>query len=178
MNRFFGHLKTITKHKLKVMHLCFKVGIYKRGLMHDLSKLSPVEFLAGVKYYRGYRSPIDREKEVLGYSKGWLHHKGHNRHHWEYWLDFTREKELKGMPMPKEFIAEMFCDRVAASMIYQKENYKDDSALNYYLGGKDYIIMHQKTQETIERWLTYLADHGLDETTKMIKNELKNEKRN
>ena len=72
MNKFWGHFKTITTHKTKVMKLCFKLGLYKRGLLHDLSKYSPVEFFAGVKYYQGYRSPIDREKEVIGYSKGWL----------------------------------------------------------------------------------------------------------
>ena len=173
MNKFWGHFKTITTHKLKVMQLCFKLGLYKRGLLHDLSKYSPVEFLAGVKYYQGYRSPIDREKEVLGYSKGWLHHKGHNRHHWEYWLDFDKDKQLVGMPMPKVFIAEMFCDRVAASMIYKKEAYTDASALEYFQGGKHYIIMHPSTKETIERWLTYLADHGLEKTVVYIKEELK-----
>ena len=173
MNKVWGHFKTITTHKLKVMHLCFKLGLYKRGLLHDLSKYSPVEFLAGVKYYQGYRSPIDKEKEVLGYSKGWLHHKGHNTHHWEYWLDFDKDKKLVGMPMPKVLIAEMFCDRVAASMIYQKEKYTDASALEYYQNGKHYIIMHPKTRETIERWLTYLASHGLEATVDYIKKELK-----
>jgi len=173
MNKFWGHFKTITTHKLKVMQLCFKLGLYKRGLLHDLSKYSPVEFMAGVKYYQGYRSPIDREKEVLGYSNGWLHHKGCNRHHWEYWLDFDKDKKLVGMPMPKVFIAEMFCDRVAASMIYKKENYTDASALEYYQGSCHYLIMHPNTQETIERWLTYLANHGLDQTVEYIKKELK-----
>ena len=173
MNKFWGHFKTITTHKLKVMGLCFKLGLYKRGLLHDLSKYSPVEFLAGVKYYQGYRSPIDREKEVLGYSKGWLHHKGCNRHHWEYWLDFDANKQLVGMPMPKVFIAEMFCDRVAASMIYKKENYHDGSALEYFLGGQHYIIMHKDTKETIHRWLSYLAANGLDKTVEYIKKELK-----
>lgn len=172
MNKFWGHFKTITTHKLKVMSLCFKLGLYKRGLMHDLSKYSPVEFIPGVKYYQGYRSPIDKEKEVLGYSQGWLHHKGVNRHHWEYWLDFDKDKKLVGMPMPKVYIAEMFCDRVAASMIYQKEKYTDSSALDYFLGGKHYIIMHKDTKETIERWLTYLANNGLDKTVQYIKKEL------
>jgi len=177
MNRVWGHFKTITRHKLKVMHLCFKVGLYKRGLLHDLSKYSWVEFSAGVRYYQGYRSPIDREKEVLGYSQGWLHHKGRNLHHWEYWLDFDSEKKLRGMPMPLVYIAEMFCDRVAASQIYMKENYTDHSALDYYLNGKGHIIMHPETQTQIEAWLYMLSEHGLDNTLAAIRQALQQDKR-
>ena len=89
--RFWGHLKTITLHKLRVTRLCFKMGLIKQGLLHDLSKYSPVEFWAGVRYFQGYRSPIDAEKEAKGYSEGWLHHKGHNKHHWEYWIDRNKQ---------------------------------------------------------------------------------------
>lgn len=91
MNKLWGHFKTITTHKLAVTTLCFQCGLYKQGILHDLSKYSPVEFFAGVKYYQGNRSPIDKEKEVKGYSMGWLHHKGRNKHHWEYWLDNSPE---------------------------------------------------------------------------------------
>ena len=90
-----------------------------------------------------------------------------------YSLDFDKDKKLVGMPMPKVYIAEMFCDRVAASMIYKKENYTDSSALEYFLGGKHYIIMHKDTQETIERWLTHLSENGLEKTIRYIKEELK-----
>ena len=60
--RFWGHLKTITLHKLRVTRLCFKMGLIKQGLLHDPSKYSPVEFWAGVRYFQGYRSPIDAVK--------------------------------------------------------------------------------------------------------------------
>ena len=49
---FKGHLSTINHHKMEVMRLCFKVGLYKQGLMHDLSKYSPKElwyFTRGIK---------------------------------------------------------------------------------------------------------------------------------
>ena len=159
------------------MKLCFKIGLYRRGLLHDLSKYSPVELIAGVRYYQGNRSPIDKEKEVLGYSLGWLHHKGRNRHHWEYWLDFDVNKRLVGMPMPLEFIAEMFCDRVAASMIYQKERYTDRSALDYYLHSKNHVIMHPRTAAILESWLTSLASHGLEKTCHSIRIQLKEAKK-
>ena len=96
--RFWGHLKTITLHKLRVTRLCFKMGLIKQGLLHDLSKYSPVEFWAGVRYFQGNRSPIDAEKEAKGYSEGWLHHKGHNKHHWEYWIDPVSYTHLSMFP--------------------------------------------------------------------------------
>ena len=83
-----NHFKTITNHKLLVMKYCFKVGLYKQGLLHDLSKYSFVEFSAGIKYYRGYVSPNGVQKTVEGYSAAWLHHKGRNKHHFEYWIDY------------------------------------------------------------------------------------------
>ena len=132
--RFWGHLKTITLHKLRVTRLCFKMGLIKQGLLHDLSKYSPVEFRAGVRYFQGYRSPIDAEKEAKGYSEGWLHHKGHNKHHWEYWID--RNKQCQGLfcvEMPKRYVAEMVCDRIAACQTYQKEKYTNASPIEYFL---------------------------------------------
>ena len=173
MNKFLGHFKTVVIHKWRVLKLCFRLGLYTQGLLHDLSKFQWVEFSVGVKFFQGNRSPIDREKEVKGYSQGWLHHKGHNKHHWEYWLDFDKDKKLRGMPMPKRYIAEMFCDRVAASQTYLKDQYLNRSPLDYYLNGKDYMIMHENTAQTIEQWLTILADYGLDKTIQMIKEELK-----
>ena len=62
------HFKTITKHKLLVMHYCFRAGMYKQGLLHDLSKYAPVEFLVGCKYYQGVRSPNNAEREDTGIS--------------------------------------------------------------------------------------------------------------
>ena len=127
MNKFFGHLYTITRHKIYVMKACFKAGMYKQGLLHDLSKYSPIEFIPGVKYYQGgNRSPINKEKEVKGYAQGWLHHKGRNRHHFEYWIDYCTNPHdgLIGVKMPKKYVAEMVIDRMSASKNYHPKNYK------------------------------------------------------
>ena len=121
MNKALSHLHTINKHKLKVTWLCFRCHLYKQGLLHDLSKYSYIELKTGFHYYQGFRSPIDAEKEEKGYSLGWLHHKGRNKHHWEYWLDFGVDG-IYACKMPTNYVIEMFCDRVAASMIYQKES--------------------------------------------------------
>ena len=90
------HFHTITEHKIMVARHCFKVGMYWQGLTHDLSKYSPSEFWQGVKYYQGYRSPNNAEREDKGYSAAWLHHKGRNKHHYEYWIDYSTGP-VKGM---------------------------------------------------------------------------------
>ncbi len=166
------HFKTITKHKIKVGQLCFRIGLYKQGLLHDMSKYSLCEFLTGVKYYQGIRSPNSAEREEKGYSQAWLHHKGRNKHHWEYWIDFTRQGVVPS-PMPKKYVLEMFCDRVAASMTYQGKNYHDSYPLKYYENGKQFYILHPSTQELLEELLHYLNDHGLDETIIYIKTSIR-----
>lgn len=171
-----GHLDTINAHKLLVTKLCFACGIYRQGLLHDLSKYSPIELKTGFKYYQGFRSPIDAQKEAEGYSMSWLHHKGRNPHHWEYWLD-NGKNGVHPVEMPINYVVEMFCDRVAASMIYQKDKYTDHSALDYYMNGKDHIMIHPNTEAMILHFLTYLSHHGLDETVQYIKNNYIKNKR-
>ena len=91
-NNAWNHFRTITHHRLLVMKGCFQVGLYRQGLLHDLSKYTWTEFKTGVRYYQGDRSPNAAEKEIMGYSPAWLHHKGRNKHHFEYWTDVsTRE---------------------------------------------------------------------------------------
>ncbi len=171
MKNLWGHFSTITKHKFLVTRLCFRCGLYKQGILHDLSKYSPTEFWAGVKYYQGNRSPIDKEKEVLGFSRGWLHHKGRNPHHWEYWLDITKNG-IQPVKMPISYVVEMFCDRVAACMTYQKAQYTDQSALDYFLQGYDFVIMHEESKNCLHNLLLHLAQHGLDKTILYIKRDV------
>ena len=129
---FFRHFCTITKHRHKVIAACFKAGIGWQGLRHDLSKYSPVEFLPGARNYQGFRSPNEVEREKLGYSPAWLHHKGRNRHHFEYWNDYNpKEKRVMPVKMPRKYVAEMFCDRLSASKTYQGKNYTDRTKSNF-----------------------------------------------
>ena len=134
MSKFIGHFKTITRHKLLVMKYCVKIGLYRQGLMHDMSKYMPVEFKVGVKYYIGTESPNNEERKHTGVSMAWLHHKGRNKHHFEYWIDYSanREEGTVGMKMPVRYVAEMFCDRLAASKNYKGDDYNDAYPLEYF----------------------------------------------
>lgn len=164
------HLKVICHHRHLVIKHCFKAGILMRGLLHDLSKFSPVEFFTGAKYYLGNRSPNERERELFGYSKAWLHHKGRNKHHFEYWNDVNpATKRYEPVKMPTKYLIEMFCDRVAASKTYQGDAYTDEHPINYFLRGNARLSMHKETAETLEMLLRMLAEKGEDETFKYIR---------
>ena len=164
------HFRTITKHRHKVIAHCFKAGIGFQGLFHDLSKYSPCEFIPGAKYYTGTRSPNVAERELLGYSSAWLHHKGRNRHHFEYWEDFSiKEQRVVPVKMPLKYAAEMFCDRVAASQIYLGDKYTDASAWEYYQRSKDHYLMHPETRALLEKLLRMVRDLGRERTFAYIK---------
>ncbi|MEG0590715.1 MAG: DUF5662 family protein [Lachnospiraceae bacterium] len=166
------HFCTITQHKMIVMKSCFQVGLYKQGLLHDLSKYGLAEFPVGAKYYQGTRSPNNAEREDRGYSSAWLHHKGRNKHHYEYWLDYSMEGEqiMGGMKMPKNYVVEMFLDRVAASKTYQKERYTNQAPLVYYSHGNASELLHPNTREILEKLLHMLAEQGERKTFAYIRN--------
>lgn len=179
MNKVWQHFKTISYHKYLVAKGCFKVGLYRQGILHDMSKYSPTEFWVGVRYFQGDRSPNNAEREEIGYSSAWLHHKGRNKHHYEYWIDYS----AKGgdgcqipVPMPPKYIAEMIIDRIAASKVYKGSQYTDSSALEYYLQGKGKIPIHPDTAETLERMLRLLAEKGEKEAFSCIRRELVHKK--
>lgn len=175
MGNAWKHFKTITYHKYLVAKGCFRVGLYRQGLLHDLSKYSPSEFLVGAKYYQGNRSPNNAEREAMGYSAAWLHHKGRNRHHYEYWIDYNEQAEpgaLFPVPMPDRYIAEMLMDRIAASKVYKGDAYTDASPLEYYMQGTNRDCIHERTREVLLRMLTILAEEGEDKAFRCIRDEL------
>lgn len=164
------HFITITRHRHAVIRHSYKAGILMQGLRHDLSKYTPAEFIPGSKYYTGTKSPNETEREILGYSSAWLHHKGRNKHHFEYWTDYNpADKIIKPIKMPIKYVKEMFCDRVAASKIYQGKNYTDSHPIEYFLKGKSRRKIHPETSELLETWLTMLKNEGEQYTFKVIK---------
>lgn len=173
--KIWKHFKTITYHKYLVMQGCFKVGLYKQGLLHDLSKYSPDEFIVGAKYFQGDRSPNNAEREPIGYSSAWLHHKGRNKHHYEYWIDYSTKAIAGGMapaPMPVKYVVEMLMDRIAACKVYNKDRYTDASPLEYYSKGKENAPMHPRTKKLLEGLLRMLAERGEEETFRYIRKRI------
>ena len=164
------HFRLVQRHRMAVMRHCCMAGIPLQGLVHDLSKFSPSEFIPGMRYFLGYKSPNVREREIWGYSSAWLHHKGRNKHHFEYWVDYNIKKHREeAVRMPAKYVIEMFCDRVAACKIYQGRAYNDTKPLEYYRNGHADTAMHLETAKVLEGWLRMLAEEGEDATFAYIK---------
>ena len=159
------HFITITKHRNEVIRLCFKAGIGFQGLFHDLSKYTPTEFIPGMKYYTGKESPNNGERRDKGYSLAWMHHKGRNKHHFEFWYDYEMAtKKIVPMPMPDRYIKEMFCDRVAASKTYGGSEYTQSSPLQYLTQSTASQKMTEDTYRKLLFLLNMLAKKGEKET--------------
>lgn len=170
MGKTVNHFLTITRHRHMVIRHCIKAGIFWQGLKHDLSKYMPSEFFVGVKFYQGNRSPNEAEREAYGYSTAWMHHKGRNRHHFEYWTDYNPQtKQVEPVEMPLKYVKEMFCDRVAASKIYMGDKYTDSAPLGYFLRSKSRRVIHSKTSDLLESLLVMLSEQGEDRTFDYIR---------
>ena len=180
LKKAWSHLKTITHHRHLVCRGCWAVGLYRQGLMHDLSKYSPTEFLIGARYFQGTRSPNNAEREATGVSTAWLHHKGRNRHHYEYWLDYSgkRSDGINGsgiIPcrMPLRYVAEMFMDRIAACKTYHGAAYRDSDPLDYYVKGNTRQFLHPDTADLLEEMLKMLAEDGEEKAFAYVRQLLK-----
>ncbi len=179
MKNLIGHFITITKHRHLVIKHCKKAGVLWQGLRHDLSKYSLTEFLPGVRYYTGQRSPNEGERAENGFSLAWIHHKGRNRHHFEYWTDYNPiSKLVEPVEMPVKYVAEMFCDRVAAGKIYNGDKYTDDSPLEYFMKAKHRRVIHPKTSDLLESLLVMLKDYGEEYTFEYIRRLVTEDKQN
>lgn len=173
---FFAHLHTVNHHRLLVCRYCFRLGLYRQGLTHDLSKYAPCEFFVGVKYFQGNRSPNDAERREKGFSTAWLHHKGRNRHHLEYWTDYGEKPDgtfgVVGVEMPVKYVAEMFCDRLAASHVYRDTEFQNEDPWKFFQRSKAHSILHNSTAALLESMLVKLKDEGEDAAFAYIRHDI------
>ncbi len=157
--KLIRHLHNVNIHRFYVFILCCKVGIPFQGLVHDLSKYSLSELVASVKYFTdGTKSPLTTDKSINGYSLAWLHHKGHNKHHFEYWYDYNAK--IKTPVIPFKYMKEMICDRIAASKVYYKNNYNDSCSIEYFNSHKNEIRMDERLISYLEDVFTRLSKEG------------------
>lgn len=170
MGKVWRHFCTITRHRWLVRQGCFRIGLYWRGLVHDLSKYSPTEFRVGAKYFQGNRSPNAAERDEKGYSEAWIHHKGRNRHHYEYWTDMNMvSKVYEPIPMPRKYLCEMVMDRRAACIVYEGDKYTDGSALTYFERSREKELMHPQTRQELQFLLEMLRDQGEKQAFQYLK---------
>ena len=162
LRNLIGHLNTENLHRFTVFKLSIRAGIPFRGLIHDLSKYHPIEFFEGVKYFDGKISPIKVCKKKEGYSKAWLHHKGKNKHHFEYWYDFNTPD--KTPVVPYKYVVEMICDNLAASLTYNKKNWSADNQLNYFLNRTDLEYLNKNIKNILIEVYKDIIKDGINKT--------------
>lgn len=159
MMKFFKHLKTVLIHKWYVFIYMCRCGYIFRGIMHDMSKFSWTEFSESVKYYNGKKSPIDECKQQNGYSLAWLHHRGRNKHHYEYWVDYLDDGGIP-IEMPRKYAIELICDWIAAGRAYahnagKKFTYADE--LEYVKWKLGIANMHENTKKYVLDCFTHFV---------------------
>lgn len=159
MKNIIKHFVLITKHKWVVFKLCCMAGIPWRGILHDLSKYSPIEFFESIKYYSGDHSPIREAKIENGYSKAWLHHKGRNKHHFEYWIDMSAPEKTPIMPFV--YTVEMICDTMAAGIVYQGKNWDKGYQQQYFNTRTDKAWINPKIVKVLEEVYAEIAKKGI-----------------
>ncbi len=157
--KFWKFLTRVIRHKRYVFRWCCKAGMPLRGLLHDLSKFSPVEFWESVRYFSETESPINVSKRVNGYSMAWQHHKGHNPHHYEYWMDRMDEGGFP-LQMPKKYAYEMICDYLGAGQAYNPEGWNFAKEYQWWENRVQSLpmAMHPKTKRFVTTVLARLAD--------------------
>lgn len=179
MNKIYRHLKTICKHKIAVGKMCFKFGLYKQGIMHDLSKFFPTELFPSIKYFQGKRSPIEAEKEEKGYSEAWLHHKARNKHHPWYWMDWDKNQNPKPCRIPRKYVYEMIADWIGAGMVYgenAKQEWSWSEPYEYYKthnreSSSDFPIWEFATKAMIDFILVDLKEYGINYVADRIRRD-------
>ena len=160
ITRTIKHFNLITRHRWIVFKLCCKAGIPLQGLVHDLSKFSPVEFWQSVEFYNGNMSPLLLAKRKYGYSKAWLHHKGRNKHHPEYWYDPRSRNPM--VLVPYKYTVEMICDNLAAGIIYNGKRWTKDTQLKYWNQRKENVPLNEKNKLVLTDIFTQISINGID----------------
>ena len=160
LGKIIKHFHLVNKHRFIVFKLSIKTGVPLQGLVHDLSKYSFVEFFESARYYAGTYSPIKNAKDDKGYSEAWLHHKGRNKHHFEYWYDYDLDNPA--IVMPFKYYAELVCDSMSASMVYNGKNFTNDSELIFFESKRKDIILDPRFEELLYRTYKDISIYGVN----------------
>lgn len=143
------HLRVIMRHRRWVRYFCFRANLFRQGLMHDLSKYSPTEFIESVRYFVGTSSPIDACKKDKGYSAAWMHHKAHNKHHREYWTD-NYDKGTTCVKMPWKYALECFCDFLGAGKAYNPKKFTSKMEFDWWEQNRLNMKIHIDTRMLLD----------------------------
>ena len=164
--KYFRYLRYVFRHKWFVLVECWKKGLILPGVMHDWTKFLPGELVPYANHFYGSKEIIAKYKRVAeskgGYSKGvdegdylfdraWLFHIHRNPHHWQHWLLYEDEGDVKTLPMPLRCVLEMVCDWVGAGRAQGRKF--EGECKKWYRSHKDKMVLHPETRRIVEMLL-------------------------
>ena len=153
--KYIKYLSYLLKHRWYVMIECFKQGLIWRGIVHDLSKFLPSEFIPYANFFYGNKGDdIKKGRNSTGYYKptdtgdkkfdwAWLLHQKRNKHHWQYWVLPEDEEGIKIFEIEEPYLTEMICDWIGAGKAQGCFPPKDDK---YFETRKWYKMNGNKMQ--------------------------------
>lgn len=162
MSAYLKHTRVVLRHKIYVMRECFKIGLYWQGFVHDLSKFGITEFFASAQYFQGDKT-IDVEKKKAKYDYAWLHHMGHNKHHWQYWIDYNHGS-LSIIRMPPKYLAEMLCDWIGAGKAYNESVWTPETFTTWVVTNIPNMHLHVDTRNYIFEVLKNIEEMGEEQS--------------
>ena len=161
MKQYIQYMKYLLKHKWYVTIECFREGLYWRGLVHDMSKFLPSEFIPYANFFytkrresSGYYKPTDTGDKKFDFA--WLLHQKRNKHHWQWWVLPEDDGGLKVLCMESTYITEMICDWIGAGKaqgFFSPKNDRYYETRIWYKQNKDKMNLHYATRAQIEREL-------------------------
>ena len=152
---YWRYLKVILKHKWYVFLECVRLGIPWLGIIHDWSKLTPVEFFGYARKF-GQEGGKHADSDDEAFRLAWLHHQKANKHHWQYWVvyvpifrdDFADESKIC-IPIPDRYRREMLADWIGAGKAYVNAS----TVVEWYRKNRHKMYLHPETKTWIETWL-------------------------
>lgn len=113
--------------------------------LHDLSKFSAIESIP-YSFHDFSKNEFSPEMKIA-----WVHHKCHNEHHPEYWLNPSKSGKLDPVPMSDIYIVEMVADWIGAGRTYGNEidNWLPDNLHKF--------LWHEETTTKVGEILEWLG---------------------
>lgn len=148
MKKYIKYLSYVIRHKWHVAIECFKMGLIWRGIMHDVSKLLPSEFIPYARHFYGNHSDTDKM-----FDKAWLLHIHRNPHHWQFWILRKDDGGIKLLEMPYNYVREMVCDWVGAGKALGRHSPSTNplrEVKKWYKEHKKKMQLHSKTRNKVE----------------------------
>jgi len=158
MSKHWKYLKYVLRHKWYVLIECWRMGLYRQGIVHDLSKFNPKSWIVYANHFYGDRPPAMAEtgyhrRDDTGdsdFDYASQNHAYTNPHHWEFWGIVNGDGVWSYQPMTDKYRREMIADWRGAG----KAQGKPDTRA-WYKANQDKIKLHDETRQWVEIELGY-----------------------